>query len=119
MEFSTSDLLQNASYSAKHYCKFEHYMTLINLAKGIVPVTLNVESLKELEKVHLKIDPLTDYVTNIFDYALYIRDNKPEVVYVINASNKQCVGTLAVNLNGDQLQITAAHNEAIDEATIE
>jgi hypothetical protein len=107
MEFNTSDLLKNASFSAKHYRKFDHYMTLINLAKGLVPPKLNVESLKELEKLNLQIDPLTDYVTNIFDYQLYIRDNKPDVVHVLDATTKECVGTFTVNVNGDELQITA------------
>ncbi|AIE47851.1 ac26-like protein [Peridroma alphabaculovirus] len=111
MEFTTSDLLKNTSFSAKHHHKFVHYMTLHQLAKGLVPQTLTIESLKELEKLNFQIDPLTDYITNIFDYDLYISNNDPSTVHVVAAGTKNRLGTLAVNMLGEQLTLTAHVND--------
>ncbi|AIZ48692.1 asb135 [Agrotis segetum nucleopolyhedrovirus B] len=105
MEFTTRDLLKNASFSAKHYSRFAHYMTLLNLSKGIVPANVNVESIKELEKLNFKIDPLTDHITNIFDYNLYIKDNSPHLIYVQEVGSKQLIGTIKVEMFGDDLRL--------------
>ncbi|AUV65400.1 hypothetical protein [Alphabaculovirus myunipunctae] len=106
MEFTTSNLLKNAPYSAKHYRKFEHYMTLINLSKGIVPTTIDVDSLRELEKFNFRIDKLTDYITNIFEYSLYVKHDSPDLIYVYDA-NKNNLGTIKVNLLGENIQLAA------------
>jgi Protein of unknown function (DUF424) len=114
MEFTTNQLLKNAPFSAKQYHKFQHYMTLINLAKGIVPVALSVASLRELEKVGFKIDPLTDYITNIFDYDLYIKDGAPDVIYVVDVHKKITCGTVDVDFGAEQLQLTTHRDIASD-----
>ena len=108
MEFTTSDLLKNASFSAKHYKRFDHYMTLLKISKGIVPANVNVESIKELDKLNFKIDSLTDYITNIFDYDLYIKDGSPNVIYVLEAATRQRVGTLTVDMSGEELRFVAS-----------
>ncbi|AAZ38304.1 ORF-138 [Agrotis segetum nucleopolyhedrovirus A] len=113
MEFTTRNLLKNASYSAKQYNRFVHYMTLINLAKGVVSNSVNVESIKALEKLHYKIDPLTDYIINIFDYDMYIKDGEPSIIYVVETSSKRCVGTLAVDLSGENIQLSANADDMI------
>ncbi|ACI28846.1 agip145 [Agrotis ipsilon multiple nucleopolyhedrovirus] len=110
MEFNTRDLLKNASFSAKHYNRFDHYMTLLNLSKGIVPAAVSVESIKELEKLNFKIDPLTDYITNIFDYDLYIKDGSPHIIYVQEVGTKQPVGTINVEMFGEDLRLIANPN---------
>lgn len=107
MEFKTSDLLKNASYSAKHYKSFTHYITLLNLCKGVVPTTVDVESINQLEKLNFNIDPLTDYITNIFDYNMYIKDGTPDVIYVVKVADKQCTGTLKVDMVGENLRFIA------------
>lgn len=99
MEFTTSDLLKNASFSSKLYHRFDHYMTLLNLCKGVVSANINVDSVKQLEKLNLNVDPLTDYVTNIFDYDMYIKDGKPDTIYVVDAADKIIVGTISVDFS--------------------
>ncbi|AYN45073.1 se113 [Alphabaculovirus alterspexiguae] len=106
MDFSTVNLLKNASYSAKHYNRFAHYMTMINLSKGVV-ANIDMLSLKELEKVHLKIDPLTDYITNIFEYDMYIEKDTPEKIYIVDVNDKQCVGVINADFNGDNIKFSA------------
>ncbi|ACI47497.1 unknown [Spodoptera litura nucleopolyhedrovirus II] len=103
MDFTTSDLLKNASFSSKQYHRFEHYMTLLNLCKGVVTANINVDSIKQLEKLNLRVDSLTDYITNIFDYDMYIKDGKPDTIYVMDVANKAIVGTIAVDFSGDNL----------------
>lgn len=105
MEYSTGELLKNASFSAKHYNRFDHYMTLLNLAKGVVSSGIDVASIKELEKLNFKIDPLTDYITNVFDYDMYIKDGSPDVIHVVDAIQKRQVGTLTVDMSGERLRL--------------
>ena len=109
MDFSTINLLKNASYSAKHYNRFTHYMTMINLSKGIV-ANIDVESIKELEKVHLKIDPLTDYITNIFEYDMYIEKDTPEKIYIVDVNDKQCIGIINADLNGENIKFSVSNS---------
>ena len=107
MEFTTNNLLNNACFSAKLYRKFEHYNLLINLSKGLIPHTFNAHSVDELKKLNFKIDPSIDYVTNIFDYQLYLKDNNPDTIHVVDAASKQRVGTLCVDFGSDTLQLRA------------
>lgn len=109
MDFTTSDLLKNASFSSKHYPRFDHYMTLLNLCKGVVSTNIDVESVKQLDKLNLRVDPLTDYITNIFDYDMYIKDGTPDTIYVMNVSEKSIVGTISVDFsNEDRLILNIA-----------
>ncbi|AXU41722.1 ORF128 [Spodoptera eridania nucleopolyhedrovirus] len=117
MDFTTSDLLKNASFSSKQYHRFEHYMTLLNLCKGVVTANINVDSIKQLEKLNLRVDSLTDYITNIFDYDMYIKDGKPDTIYVMDVANKAIVGTIAVDFLGDNLILNVNESAPIDGVT--
>ncbi|QNV47907.1 ac26-like protein [Alphabaculovirus altersperidaniae] len=104
MEFTTSDLLKNASFSSKQYHRFDHYMTLLNLCKGVVTANIDVDSIKQLEeKLNMHVDSLTDYITNIFDFDLYIKDGKPDIIYVVNVADKSIAGTIAVDFFKESL----------------
>ncbi|AAF33654.1 Unknown (Ac26) [Spodoptera exigua multiple nucleopolyhedrovirus] len=113
MEFTTSDLLKNASFSSKLYNRFDHYMTLLNLCKGVVSANINIDSVKQLEKLNLIVDPLTDYVTNIFDYDMYIKDGKPDTIYVVNVADKTVIGTISVDFSSfnDNLIFNVSAND--------
>ncbi|QEI03563.1 hypothetical protein [Spodoptera cosmioides nucleopolyhedrovirus] len=118
MEFTTSELLKNASFSSKQYHRFDHYMTLLNLCKGVVTTNINVDSVKQLEKLNLRVDPLTDYITNIFDYDMYIKDGKPDTIYVVKAADKIIVGTISVDFSSnDSLILNVNESTPIEVAT--
>nr|ADV91359.1 hypothetical protein Sf126 [Spodoptera frugiperda multiple nucleopolyhedrovirus]AFH59070.1 hypothetical protein Sf126 [Spodoptera frugiperda multiple nucleopolyhedrovirus]QED40326.1 hypothetical protein [Spodoptera frugiperda multiple nucleopolyhedrovirus]QRN46239.1 Sf126 [Spodoptera frugiperda multiple nucleopolyhedrovirus] len=106
MEFTTGDLLKNTSYSSKHYKRFDHYMTLINFCKGVISNNVHVDSVKQLEKLNLRVDPLTDYITNIFDYDMYIKDGNVDTIYVMKVEDKSIAGTISVDFTNDDIKFT-------------
>ncbi|QEI03587.1 hypothetical protein [Rachiplusia nu nucleopolyhedrovirus] len=104
MEFDSNNLLSNLAYAASvSKVSFEHYLNIINIAKGCIPRAMTPESVKQLEKFDMKPDTHKEYITNIFDYRLYVKDNDPTVVYVLNSVSRELMGTMTFDMADGQI----------------
>lgn len=102
MEYQSTDLLVNSTYTSKQNLKFVQYMALKALARGIILKNIDQSSIKFLqEKFNFVIDPLTDYIENIHDYSFYLKDGDHTTVYVLDRETKREIGTIGVSVNND------------------
>ncbi|AOT85580.1 cyun122 [Cyclophragma undans nucleopolyhedrovirus] len=110
--YTTEDLLKNLTFSSGKCApfKFEHYAILKRLSNGILHKAIDASVLDELKKFNFKIDRLTGYITNIFEYEFVVLDHDLSVVHVVNAESKIKLGHLNVSINSNDptlLLITA------------
>nr|AFS52000.1 DekiORF123 [Dendrolimus kikuchii nucleopolyhedrovirus] len=101
--YTTEDLLKNLTFSSSKCApfKFEHYAILKRLSNGMVQKAIDPASWDELRKFNFKIDRLTGYITNIFEYEFVVLDHNLSEVHVLNAESKILLGQLNVSINGD------------------
>lgn len=110
--FTTDDLLKNISFNHTKCApfKFQHYVTLKRLSNGLLDKTVDVSALEELKKFNFKIDRLSNYITNIFEYEFVVLEHDLSIVHILNAETKNKLGHLNVSFNhndGNVLLITS------------
>ncbi|AUA60247.1 ORF16 protein [Operophtera brumata nucleopolyhedrovirus] len=99
MDYDSSNLLHNISYSGKLDVSFQQYLNVLNFSKGIIPY--NVASIAELQTFGFIVDPQTNYIDNILDYKLYILDNNINQIHVVHAEQRHLMGIIQVVFNND------------------
>ncbi|AGA16180.1 hypothetical protein [Thysanoplusia orichalcea nucleopolyhedrovirus] len=110
--YTADDLLKNLHFSHAKCAPFklQNYITLRRLSNGLLDKSVDVSSFSELEKFNFKIDRLSNYILNIFEYEFVVLEHDLSTVYVINADTKAKLGHLNVSLNqndGNVLILTA------------
>ncbi|AAY83954.1 ORF-23 peptide [Chrysodeixis chalcites nucleopolyhedrovirus] len=101
MEYRSCYLLSNSAFSSKSGVRFKQYKNLMNLAKGLIPSSIEPISIIELEKFKMIIEPDTNYVSNIHDFHFYTDNKDFTVVHVLDANTRQFLGKLIINYNID------------------
>lgn len=108
MDYDSSNLLHNISYSFKLDVSFQQYLTILNFSKGIVPYTVDDTSVDELRTFGFVVDAKTNYITNIFDYKLYVLDNNINQLHVVHAAERHLIGIIQIVFNNDSsINLTA------------
>nr|WRK22998.1 hypothetical protein [Bombyx mori nucleopolyhedrovirus]WRK23136.1 hypothetical protein [Bombyx mori nucleopolyhedrovirus]WRK23412.1 hypothetical protein [Bombyx mori nucleopolyhedrovirus]WRK23550.1 hypothetical protein [Bombyx mori nucleopolyhedrovirus]WRK23688.1 hypothetical protein [Bombyx mori nucleopolyhedrovirus] len=99
--YTTDDLLKNISFSHSKCAPFklQNYTVLKRLSNGFIDKSVDVCSISELQKFNFKINRLTSYISNIFEYEFVVLEHNLSTVHVINAETKTKLGHINVSLN--------------------
>lgn len=104
MQYRSCFLLSNSAFSSKSGIRYRQYSNLINLAKGVIPSSIDSISITEMKKFKMNIEPDSNYVSNIHDFDFYFDIKDPTIVYVLDANTRQFLGKLMINYNVDDLE---------------
>nr|QGW49156.1 hypothetical protein [Chrysodeixis includens nucleopolyhedrovirus]QGW49296.1 hypothetical protein [Chrysodeixis includens nucleopolyhedrovirus]QGW49436.1 hypothetical protein [Chrysodeixis includens nucleopolyhedrovirus]QGW49576.1 hypothetical protein [Chrysodeixis includens nucleopolyhedrovirus]QGW49716.1 hypothetical protein [Chrysodeixis includens nucleopolyhedrovirus] len=104
MQYRSCFLLSNSAFSSKSGIRYRQYSNLINLAKGVIPSSIDSISITEMKKFKMNIEPDSNYVSNIHDFDFYFDNKDPTIVYVLDANTRQFLGKLMINYNVDDLE---------------
>ncbi|ABF47360.1 ac26-like protein [Clanis bilineata nucleopolyhedrovirus] len=109
--FTSDQLLKNTAYVSNQPFGINHYYALLMLARGLVSSDISQSSIVQLEKLGFHVDLLIDYITNIFEYEMFVKDNDISEIYVTTHDRQKLIGTLDISINSEGRLDIQAHSE--------
>ncbi|ABL75969.1 Mv-ORF17 peptide [Maruca vitrata nucleopolyhedrovirus] len=107
LEYTADDLLKNIPFSHSKCAPFKlhNYTVLKRLSNGFIDKSVEPCSIGELQKFNFKIDRLTNYISNIFEYEFVVLEHDLSTVHVVNTETKTKLGHLNVSLNQNDANV--------------